>query len=379
LKVAVVGAGPAGSLLAHHLARDGAHVTVFDASHPREKPCGGGLTAKALTLLPTAPPGDPLAARTIDACAIESGTGEGVRVALARPMAVAARKDLDAWLLRRATDAGARHIADRVVAVDDTGGVRTAAGREEAFDLMVGADGAGSLVRRTFLRPIPASRLMMAAGWYAPGSSSMLVRFTPDLTGYLWLFPRPDHVGVGICAPLGAVPTSTLVGRLQREVARSFPALAEAENPRYAHTIPCPGPTEGSLREIAGRRWALVGDAAALADPLTGEGIYYALRSAAVLAAVLRETGNAAVYPERLLEDFGHELLRAAALRDRFYAPGFARRMVAYGARSRAIREVLSDLVLGEQSYRGLKARLLRAAPRFAWDSVVARLVPGRA
>ncbi|HXK08875.1 MAG TPA: FAD-dependent oxidoreductase, partial [Vicinamibacteria bacterium] len=54
MEVAVVGAGPAGSLLAHHLARDGAAVTVFDASHPREKPCGGGVTSRALRLLPPA-------------------------------------------------------------------------------------------------------------------------------------------------------------------------------------------------------------------------------------------------------------------------------------------------------------------------------------
>jgi len=60
MNVAVVGAGPAGALLALHLARDGATVTLFDASHPREKPCGGGVTAKALALLPPAPGGPPV-------------------------------------------------------------------------------------------------------------------------------------------------------------------------------------------------------------------------------------------------------------------------------------------------------------------------------
>ena len=76
MNVGVVGAGPAGSLLAWRLARDGAAVTVYDASHPREKPCGGGLTAKALTLLPDAPPDDPLPARLVHACRFESGQGE---------------------------------------------------------------------------------------------------------------------------------------------------------------------------------------------------------------------------------------------------------------------------------------------------------------
>jgi len=375
MKVAVVGAGPAGSLLAFHLAKDGANVTVFDASHPREKPCGGGVTGKALALLPTAPADDPLPARWMDTCDFESGSGEAVRLRLARPVAVCARLELDAWLLRQAVSAGAFHLAERVVEVDAAGLVRSGSGRCGSFDLIVGADGAGSLVRRTFLAPIPPERLVMAVGWFARGTSSMVVRFTPGLDGYLWLFPRPDHVGVGICAPLASVPTRDMLTRLETEATRHFPALVDDEAGRYAHTIPSPSVDPQSILEIAGERWALVGDAASLADPITGEGIYYALRSAVVLAETLRAEGSVARYPARCLDDFGRDLLKAAALRDRFYAPGFARRMVTYAARSSAIRNVLADLVLGEQGYVGLKRRLLLAGPRFLWDSAVAGLL----
>jgi len=365
MRVAVIGAGPAGSLLSYHLARDGAAVTVFDPSHPREKPCGGGLTSKALALLPPAPASDPLPVRWIDACRFESGHGEGVDLELDHPLAVAARRHLDAWLLRRAQEAGAIHAAERVVEVQAGGRVRTAAGREERFDCVVGADGAGSLVRRSFLSPTPPSRLYMAVGWFARGTSPMLVRFTPGLPGYLWLFPRPDHVGVGICAPLAALPTRQLVVRLEAEVARAFPALVEDEAERYAHTIPSPSADASSILEIAGPDWALVGDAAALADPITGEGITYALSSAAVLAETLRMEGSPRRYPERVLASFGRELLKAAAIRDRFYAPGFARRMIACSARSKAIRKVMTELVLGELGYLALKRRLLLAGPRF--------------
>lgn len=359
-----MGAGPAGSLLAWRLASRGAAVTVFDASHPREKPCGGGLTAKALALLPEAPADDPLPARSVDRCVFESGQGERVDLDLSRPVAIAARTDLDSWLLRRAVAAGAVHVAERVVAVDGAGTLRTA-GRAGTFDLVVGADGAGSLVRRTFVGATPPARLTMAAGWFATGASEMTIRFVPGLAGYLWLFPRLDHVGVGICAPLAAQPTRELLARLRREAARSFPALADEEAETYAHTIPSPSADPASLREIAGPRWALVGDAAALADPVTGEGIYYALRSALVLSDAL-ESGGPAGYPERLLEDFGHELLKAAALHRRFYADGFTRRMLGFASRSAAIRTVLGDLVLGDQGYAGLKRRLIRTAPRFA-------------
>ena len=78
MNVAVVGGGPAGALLAFRLARDGAAVTVFDHSHPREKPCGGGLTARALDLLPPAPAGDLLPLRRVDACRFESGHGDAM-------------------------------------------------------------------------------------------------------------------------------------------------------------------------------------------------------------------------------------------------------------------------------------------------------------
>jgi flavin-dependent dehydrogenase len=365
MKVAVVGAGPAGSLLSYHLARDGAKVALFDPSHPREKPCGGGLTARALALLPPAPPGDPLPARPIGSCRFESGTGEEVEVRLSKPIVVASRRELDAWLLRRAKEAGAAHVPERVVAVDGSGRVRTSSGRDERFDVIAGADGAGSLVRRTFLAPTPAARRSMAVGWYARGVSPMVVRFTPGIPGYLWLFPRPDHVGVGICAPLGSVPTRRLFLRLEDEVARRFPGFVKPVSGPYAHTIPSPSPDPASLREIAGARWALVGDAAALADPITGEGIHSALRSAISLAETLRSAGTTGRYPERVAAELGPELLKAVMLRDRFYSDGFTRRMIGFAARSETIRRVLGDLVLGDQGYLGLKRRLVRAGPRF--------------
>ena len=366
MKVAVVGAGPAGSLLAGKLAAGGVEVILFDASHPREKPCGGGLTLKALDALPPEPHDDPLPARRVSCCRFEAD-GEAVEVALGEPMAVASRRELDAWLLRRAVQAGARHVPERVVEVA-RGEVRTASGRRR-FDLIVGADGATSLVRRSVLGPFPKERLVMAFGYYLPGTAPLVVRMTPPLAGYVWLFPRLDHVGVGICAPLGAVPTRTLVDRLDREMAASFPGKDDTRAVRYAHTIPCPSSDPRSILEVAGDGFALVGDAAGLADPITGEGIFYALRSATLLAETLLADGSPARYPERALEDFGLELTRAARLHRRFYSPGFTGRMVRYAGRSRAIRSVLVDLLLGRQGYLGLERRLLAALPRFLLES----------
>ncbi len=359
-----MGAGPAGSLLACRLAQDGAAVFLFDASHPREKPCGGGLTAKALELLPR----EDLPARWVSSCRFSQDGGTSLEVRLPGPIAVASRRELDGWLLERAVRAGVLLVRERVTGVERGGRVKTATGRDLRFDVVVGADGAGSLVRRSLLAPVPVARLSMATGHYVAGDAPMEVGFLAGLAGYLWVFPRRDHLSIGICAPLGAVPSRALLERLAVALAAQFPRLARERC--YAQTVPTVSTDPASILEITGPGWALVGDAAALADPITGEGIAHALHSACLLADTLRETSSTASYPERVLEVFGRELLEAARLRRRFYSPAFTDRMLRYSKRSGAIREVLVDLVLGHQGYLGLKRRLVRTLPRFAWQSL---------
>jgi flavin-dependent dehydrogenase len=347
-------------------------VRLFDASHPREKPCGGGLTARCLDVLPPGPPDDPLPTRRIDLCRLVSEQGDAVEVRLSRDVAVASRTALDLWLLRRAVEAGAEHVPERVVSVEGPL-VRTTGGVRGPFDQVVGADGANSLVRRSFLASIPASRRMMAAGWWMPGGGAMTVRFVEGLQGYTWVFPRPDHLGVGICAPLGAVPSRSLLERLAEEEG------SPGGRSPYAHTIPSPSEDPRSILEIAATGRSLVGDAAGLADPITGEGIYFALRSAELLAETLREEGSPRGYPARVLEDFGRDLLKAAALRRRFYGPGFSARLVRWSGRSVSLQGVLSDLVLGRQPYLTLKRRLLATLPAFLLESLLPRRRPSRA
>ncbi len=178
---------------------------------------------------------------------------------------------------------------------------------------------------------------------------------------------------MGIGAPLGNPPTRELLALLEREVARSFPALARDEDtPYYAHTIPSPGEDGATFREMAGETWALLGDAAALADPITGEGICYALRSGQLLAEVMMSGGSPRKYAEMAREEFGHDLMRAARLYKRFFAPGFTDRMLDYADRSPALSRVLVDLVLGKQDYMSLKKRLVMTLPRFGWDLATA-------
>ena len=360
-------------MAALEFAKKGASVSIFDPSHPREKPCGGGLTGKSLALLPSGPDRDPLPARRVQNCRFDTARGLMIELDLGEPVGIVSRADFDAWLLRRAVEAGARHINDRITRVDASGRVKSLGGIEATFDLVVGADGANSLVRRTFLSATPKERRWMACGWFARGDSEMVVRFLEGVEGYLWLFPRAGHVGVGIGAPLGHPPTRDLLALLEREVARAFPAMARDEDtPYYAHTIPSPGEDGSTLREMAGEKWALVGDAAAIADPITGEGIFYALRSGQLLAETMMAAGSPRTYADRAMEEFGHDLMRAARLYKRFFAPGFTDRMLDYADRSPALSRVIVDLVLGKQDYMSLKRRLVLTLPRFGWDLATA-------
>ena len=216
---------------------------------------------------------------------------------------------------------------------------------------------------------------MVPPGWFARGTSPMLVRFVPGVSGYLWLFPRPDHVGVGICAPLTWTPTRQMLSRLESVAARDFPALLELDSRRYAHTIPSPSADPRCLLEIAGDGWGPGRRRRGPRRSITRRGD---LLRAPLLGAPGRDppspTARPLAIPSGALADFGADLLKAAALRDRFYSPGFSSRMIRFGASSPAIREILADLVLGRQGYVGLKRRLLRAAPRFAWEATKSRL-----
>src|SRR5437588_6286574 len=124
--VVVAGAGPAGSIAARDLARRGARVALVDGSHPREKPCGGGVTGRALELAEATAgraAGQLITGQIIEAVTFEAG-GHSARVPLphADYLKVFPREALDGALLRQAIDAGARHIPSRVGTLGRTAG-----------------------------------------------------------------------------------------------------------------------------------------------------------------------------------------------------------------------------------------------------------------
>jgi flavin-dependent dehydrogenase len=130
----------------------------------------------------------------------------------------------------------------------------------------------------------------------------------------------------------------------------------------YSHVLPSPRVETLRRRRVVGKNWALVGDAAAWVDPLTGEGLYYALRSGDLLAQSLAAR-RPDEYPARVRQEFSADLEFAVRVARRFFRGNFlggdvATRMVQFLQRSEAFRELARDLFSGSQDYRSLKRRL---------------------
>ncbi len=370
MDVAIVGAGPAGAWTAYHLARQGARVTIFDASHPREKPCGGGVTGRALALVAGAVAPHELPAVPIARARFETVAGPPAEIALRNrgasadsDLVVVDRATFDRRLLEAACMAGARHEAVRVRDVSvGPGGIELDLGSRLArASLVVGADGANSLVRRRVSRAFMRRQLSIATGFFAHGlsSSDIDVAFLADPPGYLWSFPRRGHLAIGSgaqadCTTSDALRTVTRAWMDGRGLAR------EARLEPYSWPIPSLDASDFAVERAAGPRWLLVGDAAGLVDPITREGIFFALQSGVLAARAVAGGGDvAAAYRAALAEDVYPELSCAARLKSGFFRGPFVRLVVQALGQSPGIRAVMADLIAGRQPYRTLRRRLL--------------------
>jgi flavin-dependent dehydrogenase len=212
---------------------------------------------------------------------------------------------------------------------------------------------------------------MLTFGYYVPGRDDLLrVQFFENFEGYAWAFPRPDHLSVGICGKVGEGSMAGLRERLHSFMRRFGYSLERANV--YGHLLPALSVDTWSGLRLGGPGWALVGDAGGLVDPVTGEGIYYALRSGELLAASLLE-GLPELYAARVREDFSRALALGARLARTFYYGEFLgvavpTRMVEFGARSPRFLGVIQDMLEGSQSYLGLAAKLYLGLAAALWD-----------
>jgi geranylgeranyl reductase family protein len=303
--VLVVGAGPAGSTAAYRLASEGASVLLADkAPFPRDKPCGGGLTMRAVRQLPFSV--DPVVEDRTTRVRLGLDFTRRVERHMDEPLVLMTqRKRLDAYLVEQAARAGAEFrdgvkVSDLVL---EEGGVQAQVdGSRVAATHALLADGANGISARAV--GLDDGRdygvALEANVPYGVVSEEdyrglLCLELANVPGGYGWVFPKGDHVNVG-------------VGGWEREGPRLRQHLT-----RFCHEYGIP---ESSLEDVRGYRLplvhprarlakgrvALLGDAAGLVDPLSGDGIYEAFLSA-------RLAGEAVLSGD--LESYDRELRRA--------------------------------------------------------------------
>lgn len=359
--ISIVGGGPAGALCGERLASQGFRVTIFDERLAWEKPCGGGLTHKAIQTYPFLLEA-PQPKKIVSTAELISGGGHRARFEMSHPIVIYARKVLNGLLLDRAVAAGCTAVRSRVTSVE-TGGTQvrlTAAGEEFQSDFVVLAAGARNqlLPDTTALGKLD---LELTLGYFVPTQEDMIkVKFLREFEGYIWSFPRADHLSVGICAKMGQSSSQQMRSYLDDFLRAERIPTDGAQ--LYSHVLPSPSEHTIQRRKIAGSNWAMAGDAAACVDPITGEGLYYALRSGDLLAQALIE-GQPQAYPERLRAAFSADFEFAARFARKLFCGNFlggaiTTRMVQLLNYSPAFRELIRDVFSGAQDYRSLKRRL---------------------
>jgi geranylgeranyl reductase family protein len=280
----VVGAGPAGSVTAYRLATAGASVLLLDrARFPRDKPCGGGLTYRAIRELPVAV--DPVVEDVVDR--FEFGFRYGHRFqrrGASTIILMTQRKRLDAFLAEQAAEAGAEFRDGAKVSAVGEDGTVTAGGETLRAGVVVGADGVNGITARS-LGLEQAYRYGVALEGNVPydrvpsrryrGLAVLELGVVPG--GYGWVFAKGDHVNVGVGGWESEGP------RLRTHLARLCEAHQigeDAVESLRGYRLPLRRREDALVRGRA----LVAGDAAGLVDPLSGDGMYEAFVSARLAA-----------------------------------------------------------------------------------------------
>jgi flavin-dependent dehydrogenase len=254
-------------------------------------------------------------------------------------------------------------------------------------DFCIVATGARNPLREVGTR-LTAADSMLALGYYVPEEQEHVdIQFLPQLEGYIWVFPRCGHLSVGICGK--GEPARKLRARLEDYMQERGISWKNASF--YSHLLPSLAAPAWRCNRVAGPGWLAVGDAGGLVDPITGEGLYYAIRSGDLASQVVLSDAHAPeekpnAYRTLLQRDFAADLELGAALarrlfRGRLLRASVPQRMIQFMRRSPRFHELMQDLFAGTQGYLDLKERLLHNLHGTMFETTVnfmlSRLVPG--
>lgn len=371
--VLVVGAGPAGSAAAIHLARGGARVLLADrARFPRDKPCGGGLTGRALRHVPCDV--SPVVERIVDRFVLRVGYRARFARRSETPLVLMTqRRLLDAFLAEQAAAAGVEFrdgagVGD--IALESTEATARVGSSRVRASFVIGADGANGVVARATglgegIRYGVAleGNVSWDALERAPYRDSAWVELGVVPGGYGWVFPKDEHANLGVGGWLEQGPLlRSHLARLAREHGVDPDRLQEVRG----HRLPMRALGSPSARGNV----LLVGDAAGLVDPLSGDGIYEAFVSARLAAeAVL--SGRPEGYETALSSALDRHA--AASWKGKRAADRFPRTCF-WAVRAPGVFDAVAGLLRGDLAHPGDARGLARSPLRVL--SRLARLAP---
>ena len=368
--VIVIGAGPAGSAAATVAARSGLSVALIDkAIFPRDKLCGGGFTGRAANYYREIF-GQDLPADVPFRSDVEfHAFGENIGVIEdIPPVYMTMRLELDNLMFEHAIAAGAEDFSGvRDLTIDaDAQRVTFGDGRVLQAAVMIGADGIKSAVARAlFGRSFDADTVGFGFEIEAPArgeDAPLRIDFGQAIWGYGWSFPKRNSTTIGVGGVLSKNPN--LRGIMSDYVEQ----LGAPPNVRFkGHHLPF-----GKARKQPGRAATLLaGDAAWFVDPVTGEGIAYAMKSGAMAAeaaveAIQRHEPHMAVmlYRNRL-RPITWAIAQANFVRQIIYWGPFRKGFIRAFRQSGTLRHDYMRLLGGELEYHHIMGKLLRRLPNF--------------
>lgn len=373
----VVGAGPAGSTAARLLAAGGASVLLLDrARFPRDKPCGGGVTLRAAAVLGLDLA--PVVERTIYGARFSIRMGQHFDRWFSQPLAyMTQRRELDAFLAAAAAEAGADfRDAHQVRELEIEGAVATIRCNGDPYQakVVIGADGANGAVARVVGQRAGDDGVALEGNVrYAKGIPEEWRELVAlDLGalagGYGWVFPKGDHlnVGVGSWKYAGFTLRSKLAA-LSRRYGFDPSKLEDLRG----HHLPLRRRGDPLVKGPA----LLIGDAAGLVDPLSGDGIHMAFHSAALAAnsalAYLSGKGELNDYREAIEERLQPELDISRQLQELFhFAPS---PYVEVMRRSEHFWQLFCRLLRGEFTYQSFTRRIGPLRPALGYLAGIAQ------